>query len=331
MTQHTVALILGYLLDLALGDPHTWPHPVRWIGRLITALERPLRSAFPKSPRGELVAGSVLVAIVISVSWAASAALLILTVRISPWLSLVLETILCYQMLATKSLKDESMRVHAALTAGDLPGARKAVGMIVGRDTQALDEAGVTRAAVETVAENASDGVIAPLVWMAVGGAPLGVLYKAVNTMDSMVGYKNDRYRHFGTCAARLDDVCNYLPARVAGLLMCASAWLAGSDFDGRRAWRTLRRDHARHASPNAAFTEAACAGPLGVRLAGDSYYFGKLVHKPTLGDPVRPIEPADIVRANRLLYLTSALGFALAIAVRLLIATLCGEVPLWL
>lgn len=330
LTQHLAALCLGYLLDLALGDPHAWPHPVRWIGRLIEVLEPPLRKALPKSPTGERAAGGLMALLVACTSWAAAALALVATASLSPWLSLGVETLLCYQMLATKSLRDESMRVHEALEAGDLPGARRAVSMIVGRDTQALDQAGVTRAAVETVAENASDGVIAPLLWMAVGGAPLGVLYKAVNTMDSMVGYRNDRYRHFGTVPAHLDDVCNYLPARLAGLLMCLAASLAGPGFDGHGAWRILRRDHARHASPNAAYTEAACAGALGVQLAGDSYYFGRLVHKPTLGDPLRPIEPADIARANRLLYLTSALGLVLAVAIRLLIVSILGEVPLW-
>ncbi len=328
ITQHLAALVLGYVLDLILGDPHSWPHPVRWIGSLISSLEPPLRRLFPQTPHGENVAGAVLAILVLAISWGAAALLLLATAAVSPWLSLAVETVLCYQMLATKSLRDESMRVYDELAMGDLPGARKAVSMIVGRDTQALDEAGVTRAAVETVAENASDGVIAPLLWMAVGGAPLGVFYKAVNTMDSMIGYKNDRYRHFGTFAAHLDDVCNYLPARLAGILMCAGAWLTG--FDGAGAWRILRRDHAKHASPNSAYTEATCAGALGLQLAGDSFYFGKLVHKPTLGDPIRPIEPADIARANRLLYSTSALGLLVAVAIRLLIIH-CGEVPLWL
>jgi adenosylcobinamide-phosphate synthase len=326
--QHLAALALGYALDLVVGDPHNIPHPVRWMGRLICALEPPLRAAFPKTDRGELAAGAVLAALVPLVSWAVAAAVVVLASRVSPWLGLAVETVICCQMLATKSLRVESMRVHDALDAGDLPAARRAVSMIVGRDTQSLDAAGVTRAAVETVAENASDGVVAPLLYMALGGAPLGVLYKAVNTMDSMVGYKNDRYRHFGTCAARMDDVLNFVPARVSGALMCAGAALAG--FDGRGAWRIMRRDHAKHLSPNSAYTEAACAGALGVRLAGDNYYFGKLVHKPTLGDATRPVEPADIARANRLLYATSLLGFALSLAMGWALGTLV-EVPLWL
>ncbi len=317
-SQHLAALALGYALDLVVGDPHGIPHPVRWMGRLISALEPPLRAAFPKTDKGEFAAGAVLAIVVPLVSWAVAAAVVVLATRVNPWLGLAVESVVCCQMLATKSLRDESMRVHDALAAGDLPAARKAVSMIVGRDTQGLDVAGVTRAAVETVAENSSDGVVAPLLYMALGGAPLGVLYKAVNTMDSMVGYKNDR----------MDDVLNFVPARVSGALMCAGAALAG--FDGRGAWRIMRRDHAKHLSPNSAYTEAACAGALGVRLAGDNYYFGKLVHKPTLGDATRPVEPADIARANRLLYATSLLGFALSLAMGWALGTLV-EVPLWL
>ena len=326
--QHLIALGVGYALDLALGDPHGWPHPVRLMGKLISGLEPPLRSVFPKGKGGEHVAGAVMAVIVVACSWGACALVLWLASMVSPWLSLAVESVICYQMLATKSLKDETMRVHEKLVDHDIVGARKAVSMVVGRDTQALDEAAVTRAAVETVAGNASDGVIAPLLFMAAGGAPLGVAYKAVNTMDSMVGYKNDKYRYFGTFAAHLDDVCNFLPARVSGLLMCVASALTG--FDAAGAWRVMRRDHARHASPNAGYTEAAFAGALGLMLAGDSSYFGKVVHKPTIGDARRPIEAEDIVRANRLLYATSALGLVLSLLISWGLACVT-EVPLWL
>lgn len=313
MPQHLMALAIGFALDLVVGDPHWLPHPIRLVGRLISGLERILRRVFPATPKGERVAGVVLVVLVCTISTACAIALLVLCGMASPWLALAVESIMCYQMLATKALKDESMKVYDALAAGDLAAARSAVSMIVGRDVERLDAAGVTRAAVETVAENASDGVVAPLLFMAVGGAPLGVFYKAVNTMDSMVGYRNEKYRYFGTAAARFDDVLNFVPARLSGVLMVCAASIARLDAKG--AWRIFLRDRRKHASPNSAHTEAACAGALDVALAGDAWYFGKLVEKPTIGDALRPVEAADIVRANRLLYATAALSLVLCLA----------------
>lgn len=313
MPQHLMALAIGFALDLVVGDPHWLPHPIRLIGRLISGLERILRRVFPATPKGERAAGVVLVVLVCTISTACAIALLVLCGMASPWLALAVESIMCYQMLATKALKDESMKVYDALAAGDLAAARSAVSMIVGRDVERLDAAGVTRAAVETVAENASDGVVAPLLFMAVGGAPLGVFYKAVNTMDSMVGYRNEKYRYFGTAAARFDDVLNFVPARLSGVLMVCAASIARLDAKG--AWRIFLRDRRKHASPNSAHTEAACAGALDVALAGDAWYFGKLVEKPTIGDALRPVEAADIVRANRLLYATAALSLVLCLA----------------
>ena len=321
MTSHLTALALGFLLDLILGDPHWAPHPVRWIGRLIALLEKVLRRMFPDTPRALVAAGFFLVVLTAGISAGAAVLLLWLCGLVSPWLAFALEVLLSYQCLATKSLRDESMKVCERLQAGDLPGARYAVSMIVGRDTDRLTEAGVAKAAVETVAENASDGVIAPLIFLAIGGAPLGIFYKACNTMDSMVGYKNDRYLYFGRCAARWDDVLNFIPARLAGAMMCLAAPFAG--LDGKTAWRIFRRDRKNHKSPNSAHTEAAAAGALGVQLAGSNYYFGRLVEKPTIGDDHRPIEVGDILRVNRLLYATAILSWLVFCLIPLAVLTL--------
>ena len=314
--DHLLALAIGFVLDLIFGDPHWAPHPVRAIGKLIGALEGPLRRAFPKTERGELAAGGALVVLVVAIPTLLTVLLLRLCGLVSPWLALAAESVLCYQLLAAKALRDESMKVYAALKGGSLEDGRRAVSMIVGRDTQALDETGVVKAAVETVAENTSDGVIAPLLFLALGGAPLGMAYKAVNTMDSMVGYKNEQYLFFGRAAAKLDDVVNFIPARLAGALMCLAAPLAGGD--GREAWRIFLRDRKNHKSPNSAHTEAACAGALHIQLGGPSYYFGQLIPKPTMGDALRPVELEDIPRANRLMYATALVSLVL-----------CGLLPL--
>lgn len=318
VTLRLFALLLGFFLDLLLGDPSWLPHPIRAIGALIAALEKALRRLFPKRQGGELAGGAALVILVLALSGGFTLLVLWLCGQVGLWLRFLAETVLCYQLLATRSLKGESMKVYQALKAGDLEGARHAVSMIVGRDTQRLDEAGVARAAVETVAENASDGVIAPLIFLAIGGAPLGMAYKAVNTMDSMVGYKNDRYLWFGRCAARLDDLVNFIPARLAGLLMCLGAGFSG--FDGPNALRIFRRDRKNHKSPNSAHTEAAAAGALHIQLGGPNYYFGKLVDKPAIGDADHPVEPLDIVRVNRLMYATAFLALVLCCGVPLLV-----------
>ena len=318
VTLRLFALLLGFLLDLLLGDPRWLPHPIRAIGALIAGLEKLLRKIFPKNQGGELAGGVALVILVLLLSGGFTLLVLWLCGKVGLWLRFLAETILCFQLLATRSLKGESMKVYKALKAGDLEGARYAVSMIVGRDTQCLDEAGVARAAVETVAENASDGVIAPLIFLAIGGAPLGMVYKAVNTMDSMVGYKNDQYLWFGRCAAKLDDVVNFIPARLAGVLMCLGAGFSG--FDAPNALRIFRRDRKNHKSPNSAHTEAAAAGALHIQLGGSNYYFGKLVEKPTIGDADHPVEPLDIVRVNRLMYATAFLALVLCCGVPLLV-----------
>lgn len=304
------ALLLGFGLDLALGDPHSIPHPVIFIGRLISALEKVFRKAFPKTVRGENLAGLCIWLCVVTLSTALPAGILALCHWVSPWLRLGVESIMCWQILATKSLKDESMKVHAALETGDIAASRYAVSMIVGRDTANLDDAAVTRAAVETVAENTSDGIVAPMLFLALGGAPLGFFYKAANTMDSMLGYVEPPYKNVGLVPAKADDVLNFLPARISALLMLLAGAVLGMDV--KNGWRIFCRDRYNHASPNSAQTESVCAGLLGLRLAGDAVYHGVLHRKKYIGDAIREIEHADIPRACRLLYVTALLSLVL-------------------
>lgn len=318
MKWSLAALFIGFAIDLAAGDPHGFPHPVILIGRLIDFLERRLREAFPKTPAGEIAAGAVLWVIVVAASAAAPALILVLCRAVSPWLRLAAESVMCWQILALRSLRDESMKVYRELKKGDIGSARRAVSMIVGRDTERLDADGITRAAVETVAENTADGVIAPLIFLLIGGAPLGLAYKAVNTMDSMLGYVDPPYKYIGLVPAKADDIANYIPARVSALLMLAAGRILG--FDAGNGWKVFLRDRYRHASPNSAQTESICAGLLGLRLAGDAWYHGVLHKKEYIGDAKREIEYEDIPRACRLLYGTSFLALALGAAVRLLL-----------
>ena len=312
------ALILGFCLDLLIGDPHGIPHPVVYIGKLIDVTEKGMRKMFPKTVRGENFAGAAVWLIVVTVSAGIPLLVLHLAYGANCWLGLLLETILCAQILATKSLKTESMKVYQALQTGDLSKARYAVSMIVGRDTQYLDEAGVTRAAVETVAENTSDGIIAPMLFLAIGGAPLGFFYKAVNTMDSMLGYVEMPYKNVGLVPAKMDDVFNYIPARISAFLMLAAGGLLGMDV--KNGWKIFKRDRYNHSSPNSAQTESVCAGLLGLRLAGDAWYHGVLHKKKFIGDPIRQIVPEDIPLACRLLYVTAFLGLLVFCAVKLFI-----------
>ena len=313
------AVLGGFLLDAVFGDPAWLPHPVVLMGRCITALENHLRTALSKTPQGELVGGGVVATVLPLGTLAVTGLACHLAAALHPALGLALQMFWCAQALAAKGLVQESRNVYRELVKGDLPAARRAVARIVGRDTQALTAEGVTKAAVETVAENASDGVIAPLFYMLIGGAPLALTYKAINTMDSMLGYKNEKYLYFGRCAAKLDDAANWLPSRLAALLWVAAAALTGNSARG--AWRIWRRDRHNHASPNSAQTESACAGALGVQLAGPAYYFGEYYDKPTIGDPLRSIEPQDILRANRMMYAESVLALVIGLAVRLLLA----------
>ncbi|HIU25642.1 MAG TPA: cobalamin biosynthesis protein CobD [Candidatus Copromorpha excrementigallinarum] len=313
-----VPLLTGVLADFIFGDPRGMPHPVRLMGIIIEKGEGPLRRIFPSSPGGERAAGALLSIGVVLIFLILPALILWALALVNPWLSLAAEAFMCWQAVSVKGLKKESMKVEKALEEGDVEKARGAVSMIVGRDTERLDEKGIIKAAVETVAENTSDGAIAPMMFIMVGGAPLGFFYKAVNTLDSMIGYKNDRYINFGAFAARLDDVCNFIPARVSAMLMVCAAFLTG--LDGRNAWKIFRRDRFNHASPNSAQTEAVCAGALRIRLAGDAWYFGKLYRKKYIGDDLRPVEAADIRRANMLLYATSLICLGLGAALWIMV-----------
>ena len=260
---------------------------------------------------------------VIFATFAMSVIIIVAAYSINLYAGVIAEAVMTWQILATKCLRVESMRVYDALRTDGVDAGRRAVSMIVGRDTSVLDAAGVTRAAVETIAENTSDGVIAPMLYTAIGGPVLGFVYKAVNTMDSMLGYKNDKYMYFGRFAARLDDVVNFIPARISAYLMIAAAFIGGRHFDGKNAYRIFKRDRFNHASPNSAQTESVCAGALRVQLAGDAVYFGKLVKKKYIGDGLREIEYEDIKRANRLMYITAFLCELLSVAVMSLVLIL--------
>ena len=325
MLHHVACIAVGFVADMLFGDPYSLPHPVRWIGRLIAALENPLRRAFPKTDKGEFWAGVCLTVLVAGISTACAAGLIWACEIISGWLAFGVECLVCYQMLACKSLKVESMKVYDALVGGSLEDARHAVSMIVGRDTERLDEEGIAKAAVETVAENTSDGVTAPLFYMILFGGIGGIFYKAVNTMDSMTGYKNARYMYFGTAAARLDDIMNFIPARLTALFMILASYLSGKDCvvaagqtvripDGAAAYRIWRRDRLKSPSPNSAQTESVCAGALHLRLLGDTWYFGEVHHKAEIGDGGRRVEPEDITRSVRLMNRTTFLMFAVGI-----------------
>lgn len=322
MKYHILAFALGFILDFSLGDPHWLPHPIRLIGSFITKLEKKLNGVNLDN-KIKLRNGKILVFLVITATFLVSCFVLVTSYLISPYLGLTIEAIMTYQILAAKCLKVESMKVYTSLVTEGLESGRKAVSMIVGRDTSVLDEKGVTKAAVETIAENTSDGVIAPMIYTAIGGPILGFMYKAINTMDSMVGYKNDEFLYFGRAAAKLDDAVNFIPSRISAYLMIFSAYLSGKQFDGYNAHRIFKRDRFNHASPNSAQTESVCAGALGIQLAGDAVYFGKLVKKPFIGDPIREVEYEDIKRANRLMYATTVLCELICLALMIVVSYL--------
>ena len=309
----TAAIAAGFIIDFFVGDPHFIPHPVAGIGKLISFFDRHLRRG--NSNPDDFSRGVITVILTAFISTAVPALILWGAWAIHPLVFFGISCIMCWQVIAARQLARESRAVQKHLENGDTEGARKAVSMIVGRDTESLDDKGITRAAVETVAENTSDGVIAPLIWMIIFGAPGGFFYKSINTMDSMLGYKNDKYLYFGRAAAKTDDFCNWFPARFSALLMIAVCPICA--LDTKNAWKIFKRDRFKHASPNSAQTESVCAGALDVQLAGDAYYGGVLHKKEFIGDPIREIEPYDITRACRLMYMASLLMLLIGILVR--------------
>lgn len=325
MKCHIIAFIAGFVLDRIIGDPMNMPHPIRLIGNLISFLDKLFLGKkgceYKRNSGREVAFGILLCLIVVCLSALVPGAILYGAYRIHVLLGIAVEAVLTCYIFAAKSLKDESMKVYHALKTGTIEDARYAVSMIVGRDTENLTAEGVTKAAVETVAENTSDGVIAPLIYTFLGGPVLGFAYKGINTMDSMVGYHNDRYEYFGKAAAKLDDIVNFLPARISAVVMIVAAAFLGKDYSAGNAFRIFKRDRYNHKSPNSAQTESACAGALSIRLAGDASYFGKILKKPFIGDDIRPIEVEDIKRANKLMYMTEDLSLVILLIIYAAIA----------
>ncbi len=314
-----LAIVCGFFIDLLVGDPRWLVHPVVIMGKCIVFLEKKLRAAFPKTSDGEFKAGAVMALIMVIGTLGITAALSYICFRIHIILFFVFQTIMCWQAIAVRDLKVESMDVYKYLEPDlNIEMARKQVSRIVGRDTECLDVIGVTKAVIETIAENFSDGIVCPLFYMMIGGGPLAMTYKAVNTMDSMVGYKNERYMHFGTFAARMDDVFGYIPSRLAALFWIMAAFMTGNDW--KNSYRIWRRDNRKSPSPNSAQTESACAGSLGVELLGPAYYFGELHDKETIGDPTRPVVPGDIKTTIRMMYVASMLACGTGLLVRMII-----------
>ena len=309
-----LAWCVAWLLDFIIGDPQNWPHPVRWIGNLISAVQRVVRR-YCHSDRALRIGGAVMWIVVVGLTWAVSWGVLALAHSIHPWLGWVVEVWMIFAVLAGRCLANAAQDVERPLRAGNLAASREKLSWIVGRDTSQLQPQQINRGVVETVAENTVDGIIALLFFLLLGGAPLAMAYKAVNTLDSMVGYKHEKYRAIGMVSARLDDVANYIPARLSWLLLGAAAFLCRQD--GARALQIGWRDRYNHSSPNCAWSEASVAGALGIRLGGPNDYFGERVEKPWIGDAQRDISVDDISHTIRLMWVASTLALALFVALR--------------
>ncbi|MBM7614408.1 adenosylcobinamide-phosphate synthase CbiB [Alkaliphilus hydrothermalis] len=300
-----MVLVGGYILDLILGDPQGFPHPVRFIGGLINRLEKLLYT--DDQPKKLLLKGGLLTLLVVSITCFITFSIIRLATLLHPGAGMIISIILAYTILATKSLHKESEKVLIPLRNNDLPEARKYLSYIVSRDTSHLQEEEIIRGTVETVAENISDGIIAPLFYLFLGGAPLAMAYKAINTLDSMVGYKNDKYLYFGRASARLDDIANYIPARLTAVFIVLSSYLLGKM--GSHSLKIALRDGRNHNSPNSGYPEAAVAGALGIQLGGDNQYFGKILHKPIIGDAIQSLQQKHLTETYQLMYMSSAVG----------------------
>ena len=301
---------IGLVLDFIIGDPNNPFHPVRIIGALGIKLENITRRVF----KNLKISGFVTWLGVILITFLVNSLIVRLAFSISNIFGIIIEGILLYFCISFKGLKVEGLKVIKVLESGDIEGARKQLSYIVGRDTEALDEEGIIRAVIETVAENTSDGIIAPLLFGALGGAPLAMTYKAVNTCDSMFGYKNDKYIDFGLVSAKMDDLFNYIPARLTGYLVIFAAFILRLDY--KNSYRIYKRDRYNHTSPNSAHPESAVAGALGIRLGGANYYFGKIVEKPTIGDKNKVIEISDLYKTNNILLVVTLLGFSVGLII---------------
>jgi adenosylcobinamide-phosphate synthase len=308
-----VPLTLGFVLDLIIGDPQNWPHPIRYIGRFITYLEN-IFGKFNQNRSRQFLSGVLLWIITVFTAYFIPMIILFFTSKINLYLFLLVEGLMCYYILAVKNLKDEAKKVYASLIKKDLRRSREDLSMIVGRDTENLDKESIIKATVETVSENISDGIIAPMLFIALGGAPLGFAYKASNTLDSMVGYKNEKYHYFGKFSALADDILNFIPSRISGLLIILSSFILRYNY--KNSWKIFIRDRKNHSSPNAGQSEAAAAGALNLKLGGPNYYHGTLVEKPFIGDSLKSIEVTDILKVFKLMYTSAFLGLLLSLAI---------------
>jgi adenosylcobinamide-phosphate synthase len=300
--MNILSIYIGYVMDLIIGDPYSFPHPVRYIGKLIKITENKIRK-IAKTDKGLKIGGFVLWFVTVGITYLVT----YLIVKLSSFVPggfLIANSILIYTTLATKCLKDEAVKIYKVLKSKDIEKSRIQLSYIVGRDTASLDEGEIIRATVETVAENTVDGIIAPMFYAFIGGAPLAMAYKAINTLDSTVGYKNEKYMNLGFASAKIDDIANYIPARISVLLMTIGSLILGYDY--KSCFKISIRDRKNHKSPNCAYSEGAVAGALGVQLGGTNIYFGKEVYKPTIGDKIREIEIEDIVKTNKIMYATS-------------------------
>lgn len=322
---HIIGFSLGVILDLIIGDPYNFPHPIRVIGNLISFLDKHLlkenvNENHRKIP--EILSGILVCILVIGLTFSIFLGIMAVSFFLNEICFVIVEAILTCYILAAKSLCKESMRVYYDLEKDDIEKARISISMIVGRDTKNLTKEAIVKAAVETVAENTSDGVIAPFIYTFIGGPILGFVYKSINTMDSMIGYHSDRYEYFGKAAALLDDIVNFIPARLSAIFMILASFIGkifGNDYKTINAIKIWIRDRYNHKSPNSAQTESVAAGALGIKLAGDAYYFGKLVKKPFIGDALRDIAIDDIKSVNRLMFITEGICFLLCILIALI------------